>query len=162
MEGKKNLGKEQKIKNILIQRRFIENQLNKDPSVDGNPAYRYVGYLFPENKKYFDTIGVYVTSFNSEVTLNITGGIPIHIFTPICIEKLTDEELKESEGYANAKDEEELDLGECISSLFKREIDKISNCDIKETEEYIKAKEQMNGATEELERLMTLLMDDRK
>ena len=52
------LAKEVKIKTILKQRSFIENGLSLAPhNKDGDPSFRYIGYLYPENARYFRNKG---------------------------------------------------------------------------------------------------------
>ena len=75
------LARESKILNLINQRNFIESHLMMIGE-DGNPAYRYVGYLYPENRKYFEDEGYDVTIIMSNDMLVETIGFPVNIFTP--------------------------------------------------------------------------------
>lgn len=103
MAEKRNLGKDLKIKNLMAQRDYIIDQLKKmleEPDEDGNAAYGYVGYVFPENIDYFRLEGFGVRRFETDAILQTTMGMPIYIFNPVS-EDLTAEEFKESREEAN-------------------------------------------------------------
>lgn len=93
------LAKETKIHNLIHQRNFIRVML-KAPKKDGDPAYRYYGYVYPENREYFKKEGYDITTITSLEALKITEGLPLNIFTPCEEITLTAEEETTSERIA--------------------------------------------------------------
>lgn len=75
------LARETKIHNLIHQRNFIQIQLESFKK-DGDPAYRYIGYLYPENRKYFETEGYDIITISSVDALKIGKGLPLNIFMP--------------------------------------------------------------------------------
>lgn len=120
------LAKETKIYNLIIQRNFIKLQLD-GINKEGDPSYRYVGYLYPENRKYFEEEGYDVTIITSMEALQITQGLPLNIFTPAEEIVLTDEEILSSEKTAIdiAKIIEDLDT--ILDNSFSTESDEESD-----------------------------------
>lgn len=103
------LAKELKIKTMKKQREFIQQQLsNVDTRDDGDTAYRYVGHIYPEVIKHFESEGFVVTQVNSELLSAMFKGLPVYVFTVGDI-KLSEEELKQAEAYEPKKNEEDSD-----------------------------------------------------
>lgn len=120
------LAKEIKIKTIKRQREFIEKQLRRISTEhnDGDSAYSYVGYIYPEVIKHFENEGFIVTLLKSDMLLVATRGLPMYLFTVGDIE-LSEEELKQAEEY-ELDDEEKEDDDEDGDDEFG-EIDYISH-----------------------------------
>ena len=93
------LAKEIKIQNVKKQRTFIEHQLTENSIVnkDGDISYTYVGYLFPEVRKYFEDEGFVITDFISNEIAPHTQGRTIHVFTLSDELTLSDEDWEEAE-----------------------------------------------------------------
>lgn len=90
------LAKETKIHNLILQREVLK-KMALSHRKDGDPAFRYIGYIYPENRKYFEGEGYDVTTITSIEALKITEGLPLNIFTPFDEIKLTPEEEKTSQ-----------------------------------------------------------------
>ena len=89
------LAKDIKIQNLKRQREFIREQLLTKAAgfaYDGDVAYTYVGYIFPEVKMYFEGEGFDVEEVYVEELDAKFGGKPIHLFTPRDNIKLTADE----------------------------------------------------------------------
>lgn len=117
------LAKEVKIKNIKRQREFIKRQLKKlleHPSKDGDTAYRYVGYVFPEVSSYFEDEGYVVKRLDSDRILAATNGSPMFLFTIGNQIILTKEELEEAEAVEVKfeEDNEEKDASESFCGII--------------------------------------------
>ena len=93
------LAKDTKINTLIIQRDFIESRL-RCIGEDGDSSYRYAGYIYPENRKYFEEEGYDITTITSIEALQITQGLPLNIFTPSDEITLTEEEELISETIA--------------------------------------------------------------
>lgn len=93
------LAKKIKIENIKKQREFIENNLKRisDLNEDGDTSYPYVGYLFPEVKKYFESEGYKIVEVTSNFIQPLAKGRPLHLFTIKDDIVLSEEELEEAE-----------------------------------------------------------------
>ncbi len=92
------LAKEIKIKTIKRQREFITEQLASTVNrEDGDCAYTYVGYIYPEVIQHFKSEGFTVKPVESDLMLAMTKGVPIYLFT-VGI-GLSEEELKQAEEY---------------------------------------------------------------
>ena len=93
------LAKEIKIQNVKKQRTFIEHQLTENSVVnkDGDISYSYVGYLFPEVRKFFENKGFVITDFISNEIAVHTQGRTIHVFTLSDELTLSDEDWEEAE-----------------------------------------------------------------
>lgn len=105
------LAKELKIKNIKRQREFIQEQIEKmlkHPNEDGNTAYPYVGYVFPEVIDYFKGEGFAVKRVNSEMLIAATKGVPAYLFIVSDEVKLSEEEMKEAEEVEYELDEDDV------------------------------------------------------
>ncbi|MBQ2835882.1 MAG: hypothetical protein IJE68_03510 [Clostridia bacterium] len=79
------LAKDIKIKTLLRQRAFIEEQLSSasdSRNEDGDPAYCYTGYIYPENIEYFKNEGFDVTRVKSDMLTAARKGLPSYLFTP--------------------------------------------------------------------------------
>ncbi|MGN1299576.1 MAG: hypothetical protein ACI4UE_06320 [Candidatus Scatovivens sp.] len=90
------LAKQQKIQNILVQRAFIEEMLltKKD---DGAPKDTYAGYLYPENKKYFQENGFIIEEVESDILKALCKGTTTYKFIPNEeILELTEEDWEEA------------------------------------------------------------------
>ena len=127
------LAKETKIHNLIHQRNFIEVQLglfNKD----GDPAYRYAGYLYPENREYFEKEGYDVTIIASADALKITKGLPLNIFTPSDEIILTPEEVTTSETIAREIANITGNIDDILNQFIDEEED-FEDEDFDETEE---------------------------
>lgn len=92
------LAKQQKIKHIKIQKKFIKERL-KYVAKDGNPAYRYVGQVLPEVIDYFRNEGYNVERITSDTLKAKTIGLPVYLFTISDDVVLTDEELKQADKF---------------------------------------------------------------
>lgn len=98
--------KEQKIHLLMIQRRFLEGRIDECAmkSEDGDPSWRYIGYIYPENIEYLNNLGYDVTPVNNELLTAKAGGRSVYLIAPketfgnIAI---SDEDLKKSEAYAD-------------------------------------------------------------
>ena len=123
------LGKENKIKTLMKQRSFIEKGLSLIPEGDdGEPSFRYVGYVYSENRDYFFRQGYRAEKVTTDSVLMATKGLPIWIFVPRDDEEmiLSEEELKEAQKHispvAIREDEiekhEESIADEFLASLF--------------------------------------------
>lgn len=100
------LAKEIKIGNIKRQREFIKRQFGKmkeKPRKDGDTAYIYVGYLFPENIAYFKEEGFDIRCIDTEPS--ITKGLTLNIFTISQNVVLSAEELEAAENVEYEDDE---------------------------------------------------------
>lgn len=114
------LARETKIHKLIQQRNFIEVQLgllNKD----GDPSYRYVGYLYPENREYFAKEGYVITTISTVEAFKITEGLPLNIFTPSDDIVLTTEELTTSERIATEIANISGDIDFILNQLFDEE-----------------------------------------
>ena len=118
------LAKENKIKTLSRQRKFIETQLNDiaENREDGNTSYTYVGSIYPEVIKHFENEGYDVTLVKSDLLSALAKGMPVYLFTVGDI-KLSEEELKQAEEYNNATDDEdeksdEDDISELMNEIF--------------------------------------------
>ena len=117
------LAKEIKIQNLKRQREFIKAQLSKmlnSPREDGDPAYRYVGQVFPEVIDYFSKEGFKVELITSSDSLAAaTKGMPVYLFTISESVILSEEELKRAEEVEyNPDDEEMSSIGDIMSSFL--------------------------------------------
>ena len=92
------LAKQQKIKHIKIQKKFIKERL-KYVAKDGNPAYRYVAQVLPEVIDYFRNEGYNVERITSDTLKAKTIGLPVYLFTISDDVVLTDEELKQADKF---------------------------------------------------------------
>lgn len=114
------LAKEVKIKTMKKQREFIKKQLlgtSKDK--DGDTSYRYVGYIYPEVRKYFENEGYDVREVKNEAVLGFTKGLPLFVFTVGDI-VLTEEESRQAESEEVAgEDEEEREFADFLSHLLR-------------------------------------------
>lgn len=133
------LAKEAKINTLIIQRDFIERLL-RCLGEDGDSSYRYAGYLYPENRKYFEEEGYDITTITSIEALQITQGLPLNIFTPSDEITLTEEEILFSKAIAieianasgnidnilkhafSSKSEEECEEDEVVEEEMEEEI----------------------------------------
>ena len=90
------LAKELKIKTLKKQREFIQEQLSHaDTRNDGDTAYRYVGHLYPEVIKHFESEGFVVTQVHSDLLSAMVKGLPVYLFTVGDVE-LSEEELEQA------------------------------------------------------------------
>lgn len=118
------LAKEIKIKTLKKQREFIEEQLKNIPEGrdDGDSAYSYVGYVYPEVIKHFEKEGFTVTNVNSDMMLVATRGLPVYLFT-VGDTELSKEELKQAEEYKPVKKQKDVfdedPYGENFPDFFK-------------------------------------------
>ena len=131
-----NLARQIKITTLMRQRDFIElrindrsRDINPDKSVDeqfkdedycGDPSYTYVGYVYPENVRYFQAEGFDVQEIHPQDGFAITRGHPVFLFTPSATVQLTQKELAQSKeeslgGAMPATQEEEDDF---VTRLF--------------------------------------------
>lgn len=93
------LAKELKIKTLKKQREFIQDQLSHaNTRNDGDTAYRYVGHVYPEVIKYFESEGFVVTQVHSDLLSALVKGMPVYLFTVGDVE-LSEEELEQAEAY---------------------------------------------------------------
>lgn len=98
-EEKQMLAKELKIKNLKKQRDFIEGMLRfVADEKNGDISATYVGYVFPENVSHFQAEGYDVVRIKSDCLTAAVEGSPVYLFIPQDI-VLTEEELKQAEGY---------------------------------------------------------------
>lgn len=104
------LAKEIKIKTLKRQREFIEKQLRQITMDrdDGDSAYSYVGYIYPEVIKHFEKEGFVVKLLKSDMLLVATRGLPMYLFTVGDI-ALSSEEMKQAEEYEPDDEEKEED-----------------------------------------------------
>jgi len=104
------LAKESKVRTLIYQRDFIQMQLEILWS-DGNPAFLYPGYLYPENKKYFEEEGYNITTFRgTEASAILEGEIIVNLFTPadeiildeidVCVSEGWSADMKETPEFA--------------------------------------------------------------
>jgi len=94
------LAKENKIRTILKQRSIIEDELSQLSSRNGDPSYRYEGYIYKENIEYFEKQGYKVVLVESDILKAMLKGRPVYFFTPNDeIINLNEEEMKEAEKY---------------------------------------------------------------
>ena len=120
------LAKEIKIKTLKKQREFIEKQLAHIPTgrEDGDSAYRYVGHIYPEVIKHFESEGFVVTLVKSDMLSALTKGMPVYLFTVGDIE-LSEEELKQAEEYeAETEDDDDADDEDVVDDLIKELLDR--------------------------------------
>jgi len=96
MSDKKTLGRKTKIRHFHIQQRILKERAIKTRN-DGNPAFTYTGYLFPELRKYYEAQEYKVQTYDYPEILIKNGGMPLNIFFPNNDISLSDEEIKESE-----------------------------------------------------------------
>jgi len=100
------LGRRIKIMTILKQREFITRQLEDTVhTITGNPAYTYIGHIYPENCIHFYNEGWKISEVNSDTLIADTEGLPIWLFTPNDDIILTDEEMKNAEKYVDLNEE---------------------------------------------------------
>ena len=95
------LAKEIKIKNLMVQRKFITEQLKlrlENPCMDGDSTYNYIGYIFPENIKYLEDEGFSITK-SSYVFNGRTGNFTLvsYYIHPSDNITLSEKEIAESE-----------------------------------------------------------------
>lgn len=103
------LAKELKIKTLKKQREFIQEQLSHaDTRNDGDTAYRYVGHLYPEVIKHFESEGFVVTQVHSDLLSAMVKGLPVYLFTVGDVE-LSEEELEQAEAYEPEKPDDDSD-----------------------------------------------------
>lgn len=88
------LAKKIKIHNLIWQRNFITKQLEA-PRKDGDPLYRYKGYIYPENIKYFTDEGYEVNTISNQ-----EEGYKLYAFVPSDDINLTPEEELTSKNIA--------------------------------------------------------------
>lgn len=93
------LAKETKIQNLIWQREFIKKQLVA-PRKDGDPSYRYRGYIFPENVKYFTDEGYEITIIPNPKEIENAEGLNLYVFIPDDSIELTPEEETTSKNIA--------------------------------------------------------------
>lgn len=94
------LAKEVKIQTLERQKQFLEKRLKEQRKrKNGDPTYIFRGYLYPENRQYFDREGYDI----EDVKLTLTE--TVHIFTPQDTVRLTPEEREESQKYAELKED---------------------------------------------------------
>lgn len=114
------LAKDIKIKTLKKQREFIKEQLSHvDFQKDGNPAYCYIGYIYPEVINYFEEEeGLLVSQVHSDLLSVLTKGMPVYRFIPNI--KLSDEEMKQAEAYnpEEPKDDSAEDLPDFLKFLL--------------------------------------------
>ena len=100
------LGRKIKIMTILRQREFITRQLEDTGyAANGNPAYTYIGYIYPENEAYFYSEGWRITEVKCDILTADVEGLPIWLFRPQDDIMLTDEELEKAEQYIELREE---------------------------------------------------------
>ena len=91
----RNIAKRAVIANISKQREVLLNALVKTKR-DGDPTLRYVGFLFPENRAFFEKEGFVITTAKSSRPEH--EGFDINIFVPNAEAMvLTGEEMAEAE-----------------------------------------------------------------
>lgn len=113
------LAKEIKIKTIKKQREFITKQLNQITNrEDGDCAYTYVGYIYPEVIQHFKSEGFAVKLVESDLMLAMTKGVPIYLFT-VGGMVLSEEELKQAEEYYSEDNEDGEDNENTTAELMK-------------------------------------------
>ena len=96
MSENKTLGREMKILHLHTQKKILMEKARRNDE-NGNPAFTYDGYLFPEVRKYFEGQEYEVRSYDYPEMLIKNGGLPKHLFFPKDNIILTGEEMKESE-----------------------------------------------------------------
>lgn len=115
------LAKELKIKNLKKQREFIKRQISTFAGIrnDGDSSYIYVGYVYPEVIKYFQSEGFIVTKIESEKLTAVNKGMPTYLFVPGAVE-LTEDELRVAEaiGIEENGDDSPEDFNEFMASLL--------------------------------------------
>ena len=107
------LGREQKIRNLIIQRNFILDQLKGKME----PSYRFIGQVFKENIEFFENEGYNVTCITKACDIPISIeiiGKPIYLFTIKEDVPLTDEELALSEVAAQEVGDMQANIQESI------------------------------------------------
>ena len=114
------LAKETKIHNLILQRNFIKTHL-KCLNKDGDPTYRYLGYIYPENREYFEREGYDIDTSTSIEALKITGGFHLNIFTPSDLILLTSEEETSSEAIAREIANISGDIDSILDELLDEE-----------------------------------------
>ncbi len=113
------LAKEAKIKGIKRQRKFIEEQLKKAPlSKDGDPAYVYVGQLYPENIAYFGAEGYTIFTVKSEALTARVSGLPVQLFRVRDDVQVSEEELEEPEEPEEISEKMKAEASKLVDSLF--------------------------------------------
>ncbi len=113
------LAREIKIRTLVKQQRFIEEQLRATISKeDGNPSYKYIGQVYPEVIEYFEKSGFSVIEVNSSFLRALTHGQPVYLFRISNEIKLTENELKQSAEYAEGDIEEDSEGEENIFKKF--------------------------------------------
>ena len=100
------LARDSKIKNLILQRDFIEEQLKRQ-EVTYNPSLQYFGYLYPENREYFECEGYDVKCYEELDVIQFTRGLPLNVFTPKEDIMLSEEEMEESAEFARKTKEKE-------------------------------------------------------
>ena len=117
------LAKELKIKNLMQQRAFITERIQKRfDSLDGDTVFIYVGQLFGENILYFKNEGFKIISIEPGV-VSEAKYLPIHIFL---IDEssinYSDEELDKIVNHTEIRkpleDNSDDEIGALLSSLF--------------------------------------------
>lgn len=112
------LAKELKIKNLKKQREYIKARITASKK-DGDPAFVYIGYVFPEVINYFEEKeGISVTEVKGEILTALVKGMPVYRFTPKEDVTLTEEELKAAEEMTeDLSPEEEEIVGEIAGGI---------------------------------------------
>lgn len=85
MSTNNGLARSVKIANISMQRLFLEKtalKLSNIPEPSGDPTFRYVGYLFPENVEWLKQNGFDVFDTRIDTTDGNHAGLPLYIITP--------------------------------------------------------------------------------
>ena len=85
------LAKEQKIKNLKIQREYLKKKLMNC----GGASYSYVGKIFPENEKFLKNEGYNVDLVGTN--LISTQGLPLYHISVRSDITLTEEEIAQAE-----------------------------------------------------------------
>lgn len=89
------LAKENKIRTLEKQKKFIEDKLDSSASSspNGDVSYRYVGNVYPEVLEYLQQLG-----YDALLSRN-DDGIPVYVFIISRNLLLTPAELEESKSY---------------------------------------------------------------
>lgn len=97
------LAKKLKIRTLLRQRNYIEEQLNQiGNNEEVDPDYCHIGHIFQENIEYFKKEGFEITRVESDMFTAMAEGAPVYLFIPKDDIVLNKEEIKEAERYAEA------------------------------------------------------------
>ena len=79
------LAEELKKSNLSVQRDHMKREIKKrisNPETNGNPAFIYVGDIFPEVRAYLDSEGFSAKRCCSAEVIAYTKGLPAYIITP--------------------------------------------------------------------------------